>query len=299
MRVLVSGSSGLVGSAVCKRLASAGHQVVRLVRNGGGEDAVLWQPAAGTLDDPHGLLAETKAVIHLAGENIAAKRWSAAQKEKLRSSRVEATQGLAQALLASGAQLDSFLCASAIGFYGNRGSEELDETSTVGSGFLPELCVAWERASEALEQAGVRVCHMRLGIVLSRDGGALAKMLLPFKLGLGGKLGPGTQYMSWISLAAEVRAIEHCIHNDAVSGAVNLVGPKPVTNLQFTHTLGDVLGRPTFMAVPTFLARLVFGREMADEMMLASCRALPKKLEETGFLFQHNDIEGALRAALK
>jgi len=299
-RVLVSGSSGLVGSALVDRLASEGHPVSHIVRAKAGQaragqaGEVLWDTDAGSLD-ARAIAAD--AVVHLAGESIAEGRWTPAKMERIRSSRVEGTDLLARTLSELDHKPEVLVCASAIGFYGDRGSEEVDESSALGTGFLAEVCEAWEDATRPARDAGIRVVNIRLGVVLSADGGALAKMLLPFKLGVGGKIGSGEQYMSWIALDDVVGAIRHAIRTPELSGPVNLTAPAPVTNLEFTKTLGRVLSRPTIAPMPAFAARLAFGK-MADELLLGSTRVAPRALEKAGYRFRHPELEGALRAVL-
>ena len=295
MRIAISGSSGLIGSALADALEARGDEVVRLVRSGGGTASrALWSTSDG-LREP-GAVEGLDALIHLAGAGIADKRWSEARKELIRSSRVEGTRNL----VASCAELDRpprrFLCASAIGFYGDRGDEVLDETSAGGEGFLAEVCGAWECEAAGADWAE-RVYRLRTGIVLSADGGALAKMLPPFRLGLGGVLGSGDQYMSWISLADEVGAMLHLLETDLPSGPVNLTAPTPATNREFTKTLGAALGRPTIFPVPAFAIKTLFG-QMGEEALLGSQRVRSARLEEAGFGFRHPGLAAALEAVL-
>lgn len=294
MKILVSGSSGLVGSALVPVLTKEGHEVIRLVRTRSA-GAAFWDPAAGLLD--LGGQSGLDAVVHLAGENIAAGRWTTARKERIRASRVRGTRFLAETLAGLAQRPRVFACASAIGFYGDRGEEVLDEASPAGQGFLAEVCRDWEAAAEPARQAGVRVVHLRFGVILSPLGGALAKMLLPFRLGLGGRIGSGRQYLSWIALADALRAIHHALLREEVLGPVNVVAPNPASNRDFTKTLARVLWRPAFFPMPAWAARLAFG-EMADELLLASARVLPRRLQETGFRFDHPDLEEALRHLL-
>lgn len=295
MRIAVSGSSGLVGSALITALHDAGQDVVPLVRAGGsGTDGIPWDVAAGP--DPEAMEG-VGAMVHLAGENIADGRWSQARKRRIRDSRVDGTRGIAAALARMQAPPGVLVCASAIGFYGDRGEEVLREDSAPGDGFLPEVCQAWEGAADPAREAGIRVVHLRFGIILSTDGGALAKMLFPFRMGLGGKVGSGDQYMSWITLDDAVGAILHALQTEGLDGPVNAVAPAPVTNLEFTKALGRALSRPTLFPLPGFAARLVFG-EMADELLLASTRVDPARLRDTGYTFRHPDLEPALRHLL-
>jgi len=271
MRILISGSSGLVGSALCPALSDAGHDVVRLVRPGSTAPtaSIPWDPSRGSVDES--ALEGTDAVVHLAGENIATGRWTPARKERIRSSRVDGTRALSEALARMKRPPGAMICASAIGLYGDRGDELLRETSVPGSSFLARVCVDWEAAAGAAVQAGIRVAALRFGVILTPRGGALGRMLPPFRLGLGGRVGDG--------------------------GQVNAVAPGPVTNLEFTRTLGRVLSRPTIFPMPAVAARLAFG-EMADELLLASTRVEPARLLATGFRFLHPELDGALRDLL-
>lgn len=294
MRIAVTGASGLVGSALCARLDSEGYEVVRLVRRTAGPREVFWNPSSGILDE--GALGGTDAIVHLAGENIAARRWSPAFKEKIRSSRVEGTAGLAGALATWANPPKVLLCASAVGFYGDRGDEELTEESPSGRGFLPELCIAWEGAAQPARDAGIRTVHLRLGTVLSTRGGALAKLLPPFRWGLGGRVGGGHQWMSWISLADAVGAILHLL-SVQVEGPINGVAPEPMTNGAFTEALARALHRPALFPLPAAAVRLAFG-EMGKTLLLGSCRAFPSRLLHSGFAFLDPTLEGTLRREL-
>ncbi len=297
MNILVTGASGLIGSALVPILTAAGHDVTRLVRSPPqpGEKAVRWDPQAGTFE-AHAFEG-VEAVVHLAGENIAA-RWTPAQKAKIRDSRVQGTQVLSGMLARLTPPPKVLVCASAIGYYGDRGLEVISEDSAAGTGFLAEVCRAWEAAAEPARQQGIRVVHVRFGLVLSASGGALAKMLPPFRLGLGGVLGSGRQFISWIALDDAIGAIEHALVTDALLGPINAVTPQAVTNQEFTKTLGKVLGRPTILPLPAFAARLMFG-EMADALLLASTRVQPAKLLASGYRFRYPELEGALRHLLQ
>ena len=295
MKVLISGASGLVGSALRSSLETDGHEVVALVRRepiGPGE--VLWDPSGGSLD-LSGVGAD--AVVHLAGESIAEGRWNAAKKQRIRDSRVQGTRVLCEALASLKVKPKVVVCASAIGYYGHREEYLLSESSSPGEGFLPYVCREWEDAAEPARAAGIRVVSLRIGVVLSTAGGALAKMLLPFKLGLGGKIGDGAQYMSWVSLDDLVSMARFAIDDEGLSGAVNAVAPGAVTNLKFTKALGRSLKRPTIFPLPAFVARIVLG-EMADDLLLSSIRVEPAVLKERGFNFAHPEIDGALSAVL-
>jgi uncharacterized protein len=289
MRIALTGSTGLVGSALVPNLIQAGHDVVRLKR------PADWDPEKGTANVS--AFAGANAVIHLAGENIASGRWTAARKQRILGSRVQGTRLIAETISGMDRPPQVLVSASAVGYYGDRGSEVLREESPPGTGFLPEVCRQWEAATDAALPKGIRVVHLRTGIVLSVKGGAMAKMLPPFKLGLGGKIGSGNQYWSWISLDDVCGAVLHCIQQAGLRGAVNIVSPEPVTNLDFTKALGRALGRPTVFPMPGFAARLVLG-EMADELLLASARVQPAKLLASGFVFHHTELQPTLRHLL-
>ena len=297
MRILVTGSTGLIGSVLVPILTAGGHSVVRLVRAPPrpGEAEIPWDPTAGRIDAAG--LEGLDAVVHLAGENIAAGRWTAVRKARIRDSRVQGTRLLAGTLARLSRPPRVLVCASAIGYYGARGEEVLREDSPPGQGFLADLCREWEAASESAAQAGIRVVRLRTGIVLTPRGGALKQMLLPFRLGVGGKIGSGKQYLSWIALDDLLGAFLHALTTESLQGAVNAVAPHPVTNLEFTKTLGRALKRPTVFPVPAFAARLVLG-EMADELLLASQRVHPRRLLDSGFRFTLPTLDSALRRAL-
>lgn len=294
VHVAVTGASGLVGSALVPLLLAGGHRVTRLVRRPAKEGELTWNPQTGF---DAAALGDVDAVVHLAGENIAAGRWTAAVKERIRTSRVQGTRLLCEALSRSQPPPRVLVCASAIGFYGDRGDEVLTEQSSGGSGFLAEVVREWEASAQPARDAGIRVVNLRFGVILSNQGGALAKMLLPFKLGAGGRVGSGRQYWSWIALDDAAGAIYHAIMTDALCGPVNAVSPHPATNAEFTRVLGRVLCRPTFLPLPAFAARLVLG-EMADELLLSSARVAPRGLEGTGYAFLQPHLEPALRHLL-
>lgn len=293
----ITGSSGLVGSALIPFLRTGGHELVRIVRARGTPPPfhVAWDPAAGRLDPE--ALAGLDAVVHLAGENIAGGRWTAARRAAIRDSRVQGTALLARTLAAMKDPPRVLVCASAIGLYGDRGDELLDEDAAPGTGFLPEVCREWEAAADAARAAGIRVVHARLGVVLSPRGGALAKMLTPFRLGLGGRLGHGRQWMSWVSIEDVIGALHHAIVDESVEGALNVVAPQPVTNGQFSAALGAALGRPAIAPVPAFALRALAG-QLADDLLLSSTRVQPAALAEAGYVFRQPELLSALRLLL-
>jgi len=296
VNVLISGSTGLIGSALAARLADAGEPVRRLVRPGArcSETDVRWDPAGGQIDPE--ALPGSGAVVHLAAESIVG-RWTAAKKARIRDSREGPTRLLCRALADLADPPAVLACASAVGFYGDRGDEVLSEDSPAGEGFLPSVCRDWEAAAAPAVARGIRVVHLRFGVVLSRSGGALRRMLLPFRLGLGGRIGGGEQFWSWISLDDAVSAILHVLRCEPLRGAVNVVAPNPVTNRRFTKALAGVLRRPALLPMPASAARLLFG-QMAKEVLLASARAQPRKLLDSGFVFRHPELGGALRDIL-
>jgi len=294
MKVCVTGSTGMVGEALITRLKSQQHEIVRLVRSEPKADEIRWSPAKSEIDSVS--LEGIDAVVHLAGENIAEGRWNDAKKKRIRDSRVDATSLLANALAGLNRPPQCFVSASATGYYGDRGDEELTESSEPGTGFLPDVCVGWENSAKSAAEAGIRVTHPRIGVVLSKKGGALPKMLTPFKMGVGGKVGSGKQYWSWITLPDLVGAIEHALDSE-LTGPFNAVSPNPCTNIEFTKALGKALGRPAIFPMPAFMAKLALG-EMAEDLILASARVLPTELERTGFKFQHPKIEEALQAVV-
>lgn len=296
MRIAITGASGLVGSALVDLCRASSHEVSPAARAPAGRAALAWDPQAGLVEP--GQWESYDAVVHLAGENIAARRWDARQKARIRTSRVEGTRRLCEGLARLHKPPRVLACASAMGFYGSRGDEWLDESTPAGSGFLAEVCRQWEAAAEPARQAGIRVLHLRFGMVLSPRGGALASMLLPFRLGLGGPIGSGRQWMSWISLEDAVGAIVHLLNTPDVRGPVNLVSPQPVTNRDFARTLARVLRRPAWFFLPAPVARLALG-EMADQLLLASTRCVPRVLVETGYRFVHAELEAALLQLLR
>jgi uncharacterized protein (TIGR01777 family) len=297
MHILVTGSTGLIGSTLVPFLTTGGHQVTRLVRTAPrpGATEVYWQPETGSIATPG--LEGLDAVVHLAGENIAAGRWSAEKKARIRDSRVQGTRVLCDALAQLVNPPKVLVSASAVGYYGDRGAEVLREESRPGRDFLADVCRAWEAATAPAAQRGIRVVNLRFGMVLSAAGGALAKMLFPFKMGVGGIVGSGQQYMSWIALDDVIGAIHHALITDTLHGPVNAVAPNPVINAVFTKTLGRVLRRPTLVPLPAFAARAAFG-EMADALLLASTRVEPAKLQDTHYTFRYPELEGALRHVL-
>ncbi len=295
MRIVVTGSSGFIGSALVSSFTSAGHTVTRLVRREPKDGELLWNPATNSIDAAG--LEGHDAAVHLAGENIAG-RWSPAKKAGIKESRVKGTRLLAETLARLAKAPKVLVSASAIGYYGDRGDAVVREDSSSGSGFLAEVAREWEAATQPAALKGIRVVNLRIGVVLSPRGGALAQMLLPFKFGLGGKIGTGRQYMSWIALDELLHVIQHALGTETLKGPANAVSPKPVTNLEFTKTLGRVLGRPTIFPMPAFAARALFG-EMADELLLGSTRVEPVRLLASGYQFRYPDLEGALRHLLK
>ena len=291
MNILVSGASGFIGSSLVEFLTKKGHRVTRLVRSQPKSDEVYWDPTAGKLDATG--LDGIDGVVHLAGESIVG-RWTAEKKKKILESRVKGTTLLCDALAKLTKKPKTFVCASAMGYYGDRGEELLTEESASGKGFLAEVCRAWEAATEPAKKSGIRVVNLRFGMILCSKGGALKKMLLPFKMGLGGKLGNGNQYMSWISLEDIVGIILYALLTDILRGPVNAVAPNPVRNIEFTKTLGRVLKRPVLFPMPAAAARLIFG-QMADELLLASTRVKPAGLLAANYPFRHPNLEEALR----
>ena len=295
MRIAITGSSGLIGTALQERLADDGHQVIPIVRGEARPGTIRWDPAAGQLDAAQ--LDGLDGVVHLAGEGIGDHRWSEAHKHRVIESRRAGTRLLSEALAATTRRPAVLVSGSAVGFYGDRGDEVLTERSSPGTGFLTEVCLAWEGATAAAEAAGIRVAHLRTGIVLDSRGGALRKMALPFRFGLGGRLGSGKQWMSWIHLADEVEAIRFLLTHD-VSGPVNGTAPTPVTNAVMSKALGRALHRPAVVPVPAFGPRLLLGRELADNLLFTGQRVLPEVLVAAGYEFRHPELDEALGSLL-
>ena len=296
MDVAVTGSTGLIGSALCTALEARGDRVVRILRRDpSGRGEIHWDPADGVLDPSD--LRGTDAVVHLAGAGIADRRWTPAQRNRIRESRTRGTTLLASALaeIRDDGGPSTLVSGSAIGVYGDAGDHLLDENGPRGTGFLADVCIAWERATERAGNAGIRVAHARTGVVLSPEGGLLAKQLPLFRLGLGGRLGSGHQYLSWISLRDEVAALLWLVDRE-VEGPVNLVAPSPVTNAEFARSLGSTLGRPARLPVPAAIPTVMFGRDLVRELMLASTRVRPRVLEDGGFAFTDPELGPALRA---
>jgi len=296
MKILISGSSGLIGSSLIPLLTTGGHSVTRLVRSKRGisENDVYWDPVDEEVETSK--IEGHDVVIHLSGENVAG-RWTSDKKREIEDSRINTTKFICQTMAKLKKKPKLLVCASAVGFYGDRDDEILTEESKAGTGFLGEVAKEWEAATDTASKAGIRVVNLRFGVVLSPKGGALGKMLLPFQLGLGGKMGSGDQYISWISIDDAIGAIYHTISTDSLHGPVNIVSPNPVTNFEFTKILGKVLNRPTIFSIPSFLLKSIFG-EMADETLLSSTRVEPSKLLSTGYEFQYPDLENALRHLL-
>lgn len=296
LRIALTGSHGLIGSALLRALRSEGQVVQRIVRSRPepGSDDIEWHPSEGRLDSAQ--LEGIDAVVHLAGESVG-QRWTDDVKRRIRDSRVQGTRLLAETI----ARLDRpprvLVSASAVGIYGDRGDAVLTEQTAPGADFLADVAQEWEAAAEPVDARGVRRAHPRFGVVLSPDGGALERMLLPFRLGVGGKIGSGSQWMSWVSLTDTVRALQFALRMDELQGPFNVVAPNPVPNAEFTRALGDVLGRPTLFTVPAAALRLAFG-EMADAALLVSQRAVPERLLDAGFHFEYPELREALRAEL-
>ena len=297
MKVAISGASGLIGGALARGLSADGAEVVRLVRReAGSADEIGWDPLASHDGLDPAALTGVDAVVHLSGAPIASGRWTRARKARLRASRIESTRTLAAAMAAAQAGPRVLLCGSAIGYYGDTADQITDETAPSGAGFLAELVSDWEAATDPATAAGVRVAHLRSGVVLAADGGMLGRLLLPFRLGLGAKIGSGSQYFSWIAITDEVRAIRFLLGDDDASGPFNLTAPEPVTNAEFTRALARAMGRPAVLGLPSVALRAALG-EVASEL-LGSARIVPRRLTDAGFTFSHPDIAGALSAVL-
>ena len=296
MRIIVSGSHGLVGKALIKALSADGHDIYRLVRHApNAEREIEWSPDRYSIQISR--IEGFDAVYHLAGESIASGRWNDEKKKRIRESRTRGTKLLADALANLSQPPKTLISASAIGYYGNRGDELLTESSPPGKDFLADVCVEWEKATEHARAKGVRVVNTRFGIILDKEGGALAKMLPPFRMGIGGRVGDGKQWMSWIALDDVIGALQFVLNNETLNSPVNFVAPNPVTNGEFTKTLGRVLSRPTLFPIPEFGVRLAFG-EMADGLLLSSQRVNPQQLQEQGYQFKHAQLADALRNVL-
>lgn len=289
MKILITGCSGLVGSALTEFMFQNGYSIQCLKREINPQSSTFWDTKNLPSDDENGY----KAIIHLAGENVASERWSKKKRERILSSRVDGTRKLIDYIALLRKKPEVFLCASAVGYYGNRDEKALDEQSTPGDTFLADVCRQWEEETNRLGNMGIRVVNLRFGMILSPKGGALHKMLPAFRMKLGGVIGNGKQYISWISIRDVVRVIEFLIKSDNIAGPVNVVSPNPATNREFTKTLGSIVNCPTVLAIPGFLAKAVFGR-MADEMLLASCKVSPKALLNAGYDFRDSSLEQVL-----
>jgi len=294
MKILISGASGLIGQEITFSLSTKGHQVLSLHRNTT-KKYPYWNIEKNKID--LGKEAEIDVVINLAGENIAQGRWTAKKKNRILRSRIDGTKLIAEYFSKAQYKPKIIISGSAIGYYGNRNEEILDEKSIKGSGFLADVCSEWEAVTEIASQSDIRVANLRFGMVLSSKGGALAKMLFPFKLGLGGIIGDGKQYMSWITVHDVVEIITHVINTETINGPVNVVSPEPVTNCQFTKALGKILHRPTIFPLPAIFAKIIFG-EMAQELLLTSTKVQPEKLLQSGYVFKDPTLEGALKSLL-
>ena len=297
MKILITGASGLIGKSLQEALTEKGHELLLAGRSEpNAPNKIKWTIEGGFSQSER--LEDLDAVIHLAGENVSGLRWTDEKKKAIRDSRIVGTRSVVEAFAKLNNKPKTFLAGSAIGFYGDRGDEEMTEASPSGDTFFAEVCRDWEAESAKAEDLGIRTVMLRTGIVLSRDGGALAAMLTPFKLGVGGVVGSGKQWMSWISLEDEIRAIEFALENERIRGPLNLTAPNPATNEQFTKTLGEVIHRPTILPLPEFAVNLVFG-EMGDALLIDSTKVLPQRLTDAGFKFRHTDLKNALENALK
>jgi uncharacterized protein (TIGR01777 family) len=296
MTFLLTGASGMLGSAIGAALKRQGDDVISLVRRDPRErNEIHWDPAKAQLDSR--CLEGVRGAVHLSGANVASRRWTTSFKQEMASSRIDSTRFLSEALATLKNPPKVLVAASATGFYGDRGDEILDEDSAPGKGFFPELCALWEAATRPAEQAGIRVVHLRFGVVIGPDGGMMARLAPLFRLGLGGRLGSGRQWSSWVSEDDVVSAVLFALKNQSLTGPVNVVAPNPVTNAEFTRALGQAVHRPTLMTAPAFALRLAFG-EMADEALLASTHAVPRRLTQAGFVHTHPTLADALAAAL-
>ena len=298
MRIAITGASGLIGSALSRAIEARGDTAVPVVRGdrpGSQQDAVWWSPTTKEIDAD--ALNGIDAVVHLAGESIGSSKWTDDQKARIRNSRVAGTTLLAETLAGLAEPPAVFVSGSAIGIYGDRGNEELTETSADGTGFLANVVAEWEAAAQPALDAGIRTAFCRMGVVLSTNGGALSEQLLPFKLGLGGKIGSGDQYLPWISIDDVVGALLYLVDGD-LAGPVNITAPSPATNSEFTKALGNALHRPTLLPIPTFALHLRLGKELTDALLMSSARVLPTRLLEDGFVFQHPTLSEALEAVL-
>ncbi len=298
MKILMTGAGGLIGLALQNALKSKGYQVITATRHKPeNDDQIFWNTETGFRSEDFPRLESLEAVINLSGENIA-QRWNDEIKKRIRQSRVRTTRTLVETFSKLSVKPKVFISASAIGFYGSRGNEILTEASAAGDNFLADICVEWENEAEKAEKLGIRTVLVRTGIVLSKNGGALAQMLTPYKLGVGGTVGSGEQYMSWIALEDEIGIFLYALENQSVRGAINAAAPHPATNYEFTKTLGEVLNRPTILPIPEFAVNLLFG-EMGNAMLLGSMRVVPKKLEDSGYQFQFPHLKTALEEAIK
>jgi len=297
MRILITGANGLIGTALQRSFDEIGHELLLASRKEAKDSQhIQWDVEKGFSELER--LEGIDAVVHLAGESVFGLSWSDAKKKAIRDSRVDGTRSVVEAISKLKARPNVLVAASAIGFYGDRGDEEMTESSAAGDTFLAEVSKEWESEARRAEDAGIRTVLLRTGIILSKDGGALGTMLLPFKLGIGGVVGSGKQWMSWISIDDHIRVINYAIEYENVRGAVNSVSPNPVTNGEFTKTLGEVLYRPTILPLPSFAVNMVFG-EMGDALLLASTRVVPKRLEDAGFEFKYPELKTAIEHAVK